>query len=303
MRKKLFLSIAAVFLMAASLLPLNTEAADIHYVAIGDSLAAGQTPYKEIGASYTDLIAFALQQKGQLQSFSKQLAFPGYSTGQVIDQLDKKEAQALIRKADLITISAGANDMLPLIQNDSVRRMLSYEAIPVAFALNGMRKNYIKIFKEIRQLNRHAEVYAIGYYFPYPHAKEEQKRSVANQLAVLNEIIEQEAARAGAHFVPVANRFGNNADSLVPNPADVHPAPGGYLEMANSFIQAYAPGSPMIPTSVLSQLPAPVPFAKLQKSQSSHEAREEKPKKEKPRKPQKKTALQEGKHCKVSAYM
>ncbi|HEY9576560.1 MAG TPA: GDSL-type esterase/lipase family protein [Pseudobacillus sp.] len=307
MKKSIFLSIMTVFLMTASLLPLHTEAAGIRYVALGDSLAAGQTPHKEIGASYTDLIAFALQQTGQLSSFSKQLAFPGYSTGQVLEQLKKKKAQTLVRRADLITISVGANDMLPLIQNDPVRGMISYEAIPVAFALNGVRKNYIKIFEEIRKINQQADIYVMGYYFAYPHAKKEQKPSVAGQLTLLNKIIEQEAKRAGAHFVPVSSRFGENARSLIPNPADVHPAPRGYLEMANSFVEVYAPGSPPIPKSVLSQLPAPVPFSQLKKKQpdrlesketSSGEKKEQAKKKEN----KKSITLKDGKSCKRGEY-
>ncbi|RJS60802.1 hypothetical protein CJ483_12555 [Bacillus sp. PK3_68] len=307
MKKQFFLSVVTVFLLVASLFPLNGKADGVRYVALGDSLAAGQTPHKEIGASYTDLIALSLQQTGQLSSFSKQLAFPGYSTGQVLEQLEKKEAQALIKTADLITISAGANDMLPLIQNDSTRRMLSYQPIPVAFALNGVRKNYVKIFEKIRKMNRQADIYVMGYYFPFPHVKEEQKPSVASQLTLLNEIIEQEAKRAGAYFVPVSGRFGTNARSLIPNPADVHPAPGGYLEMANSFIEVYAPGSRLIPTSILSQLPAPVPFSKLKKSHPSRSASRETSENSRKEKPAKKengktAAKEQGKSCKRGEY-
>lgn len=307
MKKRFFLSIVTVFLMVASLLPLHTEAAGIRYVALGDSLAAGQTPYKEIGTGYADLIALSLQQTGQLSSFSKQLAFPGYSTGQVLEQLEKKEAQALIKKADLITISAGANDLLPLIQNDSTRRMLSYQSIPVAFSLNGVRKNYIKIFEKIRKVNRQADIYVMGYYFPFPHVKEEQKPSVASQLSLLNKIIEQEAKRAGAHFVSVSGRFGTNARSLIPNPADVHPASAGYLEMANRFIEVYAPGSRLIPASILSQLPAPVPFSKLKKRQAGRPAREEPSGDKQKKQPEKRenektTAKEQGKSCKRGEY-
>ncbi|MFK2825693.1 GDSL-type esterase/lipase family protein [Bacillus sp. B190/17] len=306
MKKRISLNVLVVFLLAASILPINVKAAGIHYAALGDSLAAGQTPHKEIGVSYTDLIAIALQQNGQLSSFSKELAFPGYSTEQVLKQLEKKEAQAVIRQANLITISAGANDVLPLIQNDAVRGMLSYEAIPVSFALNRVRKNYINIFEKVKEINPHAQVYAIGYYFPYPHVKDGQKPSVAGQLDLLNKIIKQEAEKAGAYFVPVAGRFGTNADSLIPNPGDVHPALSGYLEMANSFLQVYAPGSPSIPSSILSQLPAPIPFSKLKKvqpAQSEKQKPAEKEEKQKKRTTDQTAASETVKGCKRGEYM
>ncbi|KKB36966.1 SGNH/GDSL hydrolase family protein [Bacillus thermotolerans] len=266
MRKRVF-SCALLFILSVAMLsPVQAEAEGVRYVALGDSLAAGQTPNREIGVSYTDLIAMALQQNGQLESFSKSLAFPGYTTEQVLEQLNTREARSLIQRADLITISAGANDLLPLIQNDTVRGMLSYEAIPVAFRLNTVRKNYIKLFKEIKEINPRADVYAMGYYFPYPHVKSMQKPAVAGQLDILNQIIEQEAGRAGAEFVPVAHYFGVNADSLIPNAADVHPAPAGYLSMANLFLQEYAPGAPLLPDSILEQLPEPISIAELRQA-------------------------------------
>ncbi|WP_203363415.1 GDSL-type esterase/lipase family protein [Bacillus sp. REN10] len=281
MKKRISLYVIVFLLAAATVLPVKAEAAGLHYVALGDSLAAGQTPNKEIGAGYADLIALSLQQSGSLASFSKKWAFPGYTTEQVLKQLDKKGAQQDVRKANIITISAGANDLLPLIRNDSVRGMLSYEPIPAAFALNRVRKNYSKLLDEIKKLNPHAQVYAMGYYFPYPHVKEQHKPSVEQQLGILNQIIKQEAERAGAHFVPVSPRFGNKARSLLPNPKDVHPNTAGYLQMANSFLDVYAPGSADIPVQVLNSLPTPIPFSKLSTNQSDEEEKEEEVKEEK----------------------
>ncbi|WP_100401417.1 SGNH/GDSL hydrolase family protein [Bacillus sp. FJAT-42315] len=276
MRKRICLYVVVFLLAVATALPVKAEAAGLHYVALGDSLAAGQTPNKEIGAGYADLIALSLQQSGSLASFSKNWAFPGYTTEQVLEQLDKKGAQQDVRKANIITISAGANDLLPLIRNDSVRGMLSYEPIPAAFALNRVRKTYIQLLDKIEKLNPHAEVYAMGYYFPYPHVKEQHKPSVEKQLGILNQIIKQEAERAGAHFVPVSSRFGNSAKSLLPNPKDVHPNTAGYLQMANSFLDVYTPGSPDIPEQVLNTLPAPIPFSKLTSNEKEEEKEAEK---------------------------
>ncbi|WP_338752169.1 SGNH/GDSL hydrolase family protein [Bacillus sp. FJAT-52991] len=275
MKKRVCLHFIVLLLAVASVWPMKAEAAGVHYVALGDSLAAGQTPNKEIGAGYADLIALSLQQSGNLASFSKKWAFPGYTTEQVLEQLDKKEVQQDVRQANVITISAGANDLLPLIQNDSVRGILSYEPIPAAFALNRVRKNYSQLLSEIKQLNPQAEIYAMGYYFPYPHVKEQHKPSVEEQLGILNQIIQQEAERAGANFVPVSPRFGNDAKSLVPNAKDVHPNTAGYLQMANSFFDVYAPGSPEIPEQVLNALPAPIPFSELTASQEEEEKEEE----------------------------
>jgi lysophospholipase L1-like esterase len=250
-----------VYLLCISL--FRTEAAHgagLNYVAIGDSLAAGQTPNREIGAGYADMIAMSIQPA----AYSKQLSVPGYTIDQVIKQVESEAGQRAIQSADLITISAGANNLLPLIQNDPTRGMLTFNAITAAFALNGVREDYAVLLDKIEELNPDADVYTMGYYFPYPHVFDQHKPAVTEQIDVLNDIIEQEAENAGAVFVPVADRFGTDAVDYLPNPGDVHPGPAGYLAMANAFLDVYAPGGPEIPESMLlNQLPEPVSFEEL----------------------------------------
>lgn len=257
-----------LFLISSVALP--AQAAAVNYIAIGDSLAAGQTPNREIGAGYADMIAMGLQP----DAYSKQLSVPGYTVEQVIGQVESEAGQQAIQSADLVTISAGANDLLPLIQNDPNRGMLTFNAITAAFALNGVREDYALLLEKISALNPSADVYAMGYYFPYPHVFDQHKPAVSKQLDVLNQIIEQEAEKAGATFVPVAGRFGLDAAEYLPNPADVHPNEAGYLEMANAFLAVYAPGKE-IPASILTQLPEPVSLSELiQQRQAAEEEAE-----------------------------
>ena len=52
----------------------------VDYLALGDSLAAGQTPYKVPGKGYTDYLAHQLDKVGVLASFDKRFAQSGYRT-------------------------------------------------------------------------------------------------------------------------------------------------------------------------------------------------------------------------------
>ncbi|WP_050180397.1 SGNH/GDSL hydrolase family protein [Domibacillus robiginosus] len=251
------------------------QAAALNYVAIGDSLAAGQTPKREIGAGYTDMIALAIRP----DAYSKALSVPGYTVSQVISQVESEAGKKAIRSADLITISAGANDLLPLIQNDPKRGLLTFNAVTAAFALNGVRENYAVLLEKIKALNPDAKVYAMGYYFPYPHVFDQHKPAVNKQLDILNQIIEQEAEEAGAVFVPVADRFGLDGVQYLPNPGDVHPNGAGYLQMANAFLDIYAPGT-KLPVSILEKLPEPVSLADLIKQRQKASERESKARQE-----------------------
>ncbi|TWT02991.1 SGNH/GDSL hydrolase family protein [Planococcus sp. CPCC 101016] len=211
----------------------------VAYVAIGDSLAAGQTPERQIDAGYTDLIAQELMRNQPVAFFSKNLAFPGFTTADVLESIQTDEAKDVLATANLITVSAGANDLLRLVQNDPVQGSLTFQQIQADFALNATRKNMDLILSELTETSPDAKVYVMGYYFAYPHVRDSQKNGTAKQLDRLNEILRQSAEKAGAVFVSVDQSFGSDAMDKIPNPGDVHPNQLGYQAMANSFFEEY----------------------------------------------------------------
>lgn len=216
--------------------------APVKYVAIGDSLAAGQTPSSEIDAGYADMISMELARHQSVALYTKDLAFPGFTTGDVLDRIKSAEVQDELKEANLITVSAGANDLLKLVSADEADGSLAFAQIQVDFALNGARKNLEKILEELKQRAPGADVYVMGYYFAYPHARESQKEGTALQLDRLNEILETTAEDNDAKFVSVDEEFGDNAIGKIPNPADVHPNLNGYQAMANAFLDVYQQG-------------------------------------------------------------
>ncbi|MDN5709934.1 MAG: GDSL-type esterase/lipase family protein [Planococcus sp. (in: firmicutes)] len=268
--KKTASAVAAGLLLAAA---GNTVYAEPQvpaaYVAIGDSLAAGQTPNRAIDSGYADLIAQELTRNQPLAFYSKDLAFPGFTTSDVLESIESDEAKELLGSANIITVSAGANDLLRLVQANAAEGALSFEEIPADYALNAARKNVEKILSELEELAPSADVYVMGYYFAYPHARDSQKQGTAKQLELLNAILEQEAEQAGVTFVDVADRFSEDAVELVPNSGDVHPNVDGYQEMANAFFEHYG-GELEVEDAELPE-PAPVTFEEIQQMQEQEE--------------------------------
>ncbi|WP_422122637.1 SGNH/GDSL hydrolase family protein [Planococcus sp. X10-3] len=239
----------AVAMMLAPLLALSlmtTAAAEVKipavYIALGDSLAAGQTPESQIDTGYADLIAQELGRNQPVALFSKDLAFPGFTTEDVLERVTEEEAQDVLASANIITLSAGANDLLRLVQVNPADGSLQFQQIQSDFALNRARQNIEEILKQLTDAAPDADIYVMGYYFAYPHARESQKEGIAQQLATLNEILRNEAEAAGVIFVSVDEAFGKNATSKVPNPDDVHPNIEGYQAMANQFLEQYRSG-------------------------------------------------------------
>jgi lysophospholipase L1-like esterase len=227
-----------IVVMGLFLVPLQTSAqvfGPISYVALGDSLAAGQTPKREIDTGYSDLIAQEIGRNQPLAFYSKDLAFPGFTTTDVLERVQSNDAKSLLQNANVITISAGANDLLRLIKADAKSGSLTFQQIPADYSLNGVRKNMVTILSELKKIAPKAQVYVVGYYFAYPHARDSQKTGTAQQLDRLNEILAKVAKEADVQFVSVDAAFGDSATGKVPNPADVHPNVEGYRAMANSF--------------------------------------------------------------------
>lgn len=256
--KRIFMSIIILLLALPAHSLAQTNAPEV-YIALGDSIAAGQTPNREIDTGYTDLIAMRLQQQGQLAFYTKQLAFPGYTVDDVLKRVQSEEAAPLLSKATLITISAGANDLLRIVQANMNAGTLSYSQLTTDYALNNARKKMQKLLEELKTRAPLAKVYVVGYFFAYPYAHDTQKDGTKGQLELLNAILKQEAERAGATYVSVYEDFGLEATNYLPNPFDVHPNIEGYRIIANAFLKSYY-GSSMFAISS-KELPAPNPLS------------------------------------------
>lgn len=238
-------------------LPIQASAlvnGPVSYIALGDSLAAGQTPNREIDTGYSDLIAQEIARNQPLAFYSKALAFPGYTTAQVLERVESEEAKPLLENANLITVSAGANDLLRLIQVDGASGSIAFQQIPADYSLNKARENMVKLLAELKKRAPNAQVYVMGYYFAYPHVRESQKKGTAKQLDKLNEILARVSKEAGVQFVSVDAAFGDKAKDKVPNPLDVHPNAEGYRAMANQFLAMYSNSQAQV-------LPAEIPPA------------------------------------------
>ena len=250
---KSWLNLVILIALLFTAIPVEAKGKEV-YIAIGDSLAAGQTPNQAIDAGYTDLIAQELQRAGRLSYFSKALSFPGYTTSQVLESIQTEEAAELLKNATVVTVSAGANDLLRLVQVKS--GTVSYQQIPADFALNGVRKNLEKIIHDLKELAPKADIYIMGYYDAYPHVSEKQKVGLKEELSVLHQILRNQAEKAGAKYVPVEETFNGKEKELVPNVSDVHPSMEGYRIMANTFFTQYDSRLSVVKT----ELPEPNPL-------------------------------------------
>ncbi|MBT2707091.1 S-layer homology domain-containing protein [Pseudomonas sp. ISL-84] len=213
----------------------------IRYLALGDSLAAGMTSDKQISLGYSDMAAEHLKGQGLLDTYSKAFAVPGYTTENVLSDLtEKEELKAAIKQANVITISAGANDLLKEAKIDREKGTLNIDPATIKPTLQSIAANYIKILQTIKELNPEAAVYVMGYYFPFPYLSDVQKPQLIELTQTLNKTIQAASATKGATFVSVYEKFGDDPKPYVPNPEDIHPNLEGYKLMSEALLESMA---------------------------------------------------------------
>ncbi|WP_107925542.1 S-layer homology domain-containing protein [Lysinibacillus parviboronicapiens] len=229
----------------------------VDYVALGDSLAHGMNEVGVIGLGYTDFVAQVLQQEGLITSYNKGFAYSGYTTKNVLIDLqsdvekpvtgfgytsEQVKLRASIKEAELITLTVGANDLLPIL-NESIATGVN--AAQILKASHEAMKNIAAILEEISSLNPQAQVYVMGYYNSFPYFNEDLQSQFKVLLAVMNTSIKTTAEKAGAVFVPTFEVVAKDVANYLPNPENIHLSEAGYLAVAN---EAFLP---MIKTSKL----------------------------------------------------
>ncbi|MEH7224442.1 GDSL-type esterase/lipase family protein [Bacillus sp. JJ1566] len=228
MKRKIFLSLIvfALFLtVPVTAFAKGPAKKNIDYVALGDSLAAGTTPYNESGKGYTDYLVDRFEQSQYTVNFAN-LGVPGYTSANVlIDVTSKPEVQTKIRQAEYVTIDVGANDLLPLIRTP--------KEIPQATKQVGI--NISIILSTIEQLNPDAKVYVMGYYFPFPYASDQEKEFLIPLLDGLNQVIETAVVLNNDTFIPTGKVIAKNYETYIPNPQNIHLSSEGYQIIAKEF--------------------------------------------------------------------
>lgn len=232
--------------------PVQTQAVGqkVNYVALGDSLAAGQLPRTAEGVvtwnkGFSGIIADHFEKKAILASYTNKFAVSGYTTQNVLDdivnnkEVEGKKLHETLKAANYVTITAGANDILQVAQIDIVKGTVTIDPLKFGLTNAKIQSNLTSIIKEIQKLNPKAEIYVSGYYNPFPYLPADQQGNLKLMLSILNGGIQKVATDNGTIFVSMEGIFDASKETYLPNPRDIHPSLEGYQLLANHFITAY----------------------------------------------------------------
>ncbi|WP_335872543.1 cell wall-binding repeat-containing protein [Bacillus sp. 2205SS5-2] len=252
MLKKQVQMVIAVFLVGLVMFPVFTSAEllnqkkYVNYVALGDSLAAGVLYDNSLGDGYTDYISNHLESVGFQVDFNKNYAIPGYTSEQVLLGVQdvSNGLQEEIIDADMITLNAGANELLQLIE--LTPSGIIYNPTEIQQATKEVGENIGMTLTIIRQLNPNVAVYVLGYYNPFPYLPEEMQKQYKPALDGLNYVIEQAVTKTGGYYIPTEEAIAQNFQRYLPNPQNVHPSLLGYEVIADEFWSKIEPATTVL---------------------------------------------------------
>ncbi|MDN4526023.1 SGNH/GDSL hydrolase family protein [Fictibacillus fluitans] len=202
----------------------------VEYVALGDSIAAGMTPYGEIGKSYPDFIKNYFEKGNYTLLDYDNFGVPGYTSLQLKTALQMNVRTIKeVKEATHITINIGANDLFRKLLSDPSR---ASEGIAEA------RDNLQASLQQIDRLNPGAHVYVMGYYNPFSYYSEEAQAFLVPLNDALNTVIETAARENGDTYVPTGPAIDPHFEKYMPNPEDNHLNVKGYKVIAKAFWKA-----------------------------------------------------------------
>lgn len=173
--KQLFACFLAVLLIVFAALPAEAKTAEIRspvYTALGDSIASG---YKlnQSNNGYVGLFG------SYLSAQTTNLARVGLNSAGLLKLLNSDQATVdQVKKSDIITISIGGNDLLPIFSALQPTSPTSLVAAVQAINGNAMQQkfqnavthfgqNWDKIIAQIKKLAPHAQIIATTLIDPY----------------------------------------------------------------------------------------------------------------------------------------
>lgn len=231
--KKVFIIISIIFLVF--IIYLINEDNKIYYLALGDSLVKGETPYGSYGSSYSDYINKYLKNNNKLEEYINQ-----YSTSddRITDLINKINSNTTVYisnkkhtikndlvKADLITINIGINDILTKF---NVSNLINYNDF--YNYIDDLSLDLDKLLKLIRNHSKE-KIVLLGYYNPYNDLNNQNIDKIFKYLNLTYKTIAKEY---DILYIDLYKDF--KSESLLPNPNNIHPSQKGYKLIAEKII-------------------------------------------------------------------
>ncbi len=215
-----------------------TSSQKLTYLSLGDSLALGENAYGNVQYGYSDSIASYLKRNDLLAFYTKEFAKNGARVKDLENMILKNETiqigkeqyvlKELLRRADFITLSIGANDILSDLSLKNIQPSLLEEEEIV----EKIDQTMIYIDQLLKKMERYtnAKILIVGYYNPF-----ESNVKLDRLFSYLELSYQKIATKHKASYISTLSLFKAHPEYL-PNPFNIHPGSKGYSAISNQII-------------------------------------------------------------------
>ena len=225
---KKIISILILFLSCYFIYNLTIDN-ELYYLSIGDGIAKGITDEGNVSVyNYTDSIKNYLTSKNKLKGFNNSFVDKDYRITDLLRIIKYKEEivvnndhisiNELLKKADIVTISLGMNELYYKILVDN-NNIYSY--------IDGMLSDMELLLKEVDRYN-HKKVIVLGYY-----------NTTNNNKDIFNYVnykLKNIVNKRGFEFVDVDKIINNNTNYFTNN-TNFYLNNGGYQKISQIIVE------------------------------------------------------------------
>ena len=189
----------------------------IYYLSLGDSLAAGQTPYNTIEKSYGDYISEYIKDREKLKFYTKGFSKSGYRSIDILNDLKNNKEIAVrnkkltikhaLIKADIVTLSIGSNDLFYKLNIGNEFDLDEYD--DVYKYVDESISDVDKLLKELRKSCKE-QILVLGFYNPFTNYSNEMATMVEPVIRYANDKMENSVNKYDMTFVDIHDLFLGN---------------------------------------------------------------------------------------------
>lgn len=202
-------TIAIIFTLVKVLRPAENEKNT--YLVLGDYLnVSGNLENNKI-VSFSELLGKYFVEKNEIENVNRNYVSSSVNSEELLEMISKDSysgkdngLNSQIKNSKYITISVGMNDILEYIRFDSNNQKIVYDKEFIKRKLEILKQNYYEIIEQVKEINSDAEVYLVGYYFPFMWVDEENKESVNEVFKLLNDSIKDISEVSDVYYVDIS---------------------------------------------------------------------------------------------------
>lgn len=228
--------IGSIILLTTFLIYLTTLDKLVYFLALGDSLANGKTPYGESDYSYNDYIRDYIDNKDILEKYVDGFIIDDYRiTDLVRDIEDHKKIiinnknqsikNALI-KADLVTLSIGMNELYYKLNTENLENNDIYDNI------DEMMEDMDELFDLLRKYCKE-DIIIINYFRSTALLNNDKIKEYFNYA---NTMLKNKSAEYKIHYVEIDKTLENNT-LFLPMTNNHFPSRNGYEAIGKELIK------------------------------------------------------------------